>query len=203
MPGAVYIIPQDGDKIVLYNIEMPDEYTTSAQVELEAEIDKEIARRIADNNTYEFDSNPVDFFNQGMDVVVGQSVHFSFGGSTLETRVLMVEKRLDGIYQQRIRIGNEQIKGVTQELKEDVADANQSIDVIKAFNELSSALSNAYANAQREMIEGFAAIKNMWQFDKDNENTIFSAFNVYSKGWMSAKGIDKGCLLYTSPSPRD
>ncbi len=192
IPGAVYIIPQDGDKIVLYNIEMPDEYTTSAQVELEAEIDKEIARRIADNNTYEFDSNPVDFFNQGMDVVVGQSVHFSFGGSTLETRVLMVEKRLDGIYQQRIRIGNEQIKGVTQELKEDVADANQSIDVIKAFNELSSALSNAYANAQREMIEGFAAIKNMWQFDKDNENTIFSAFNVYSKGWMSAKGIDKG-----------
>lgn len=192
IPGAVYIIPQDGDKIVLYNIEMPDEYTTSAQVELEAEINKEIARRIADNNTYEFDSNPVDFYNQGMDVVVGQSVHFSFGGSTLETRVLMVEKRLDGIYQQRIRIGNEQIKGVTQELKEDVADANQSIDVIKAFNELSSALSNAYANAQREMIEGFAAIKNMWQFDKENENTIFSAFNVYSKGWMSAKGIDKG-----------
>lgn len=192
IPGAVYIIPQDGDNIVLYNIEMPDEYTTSAQVELEAEIDKEIARRIADNNTYEFDSNPVDFYNQGMDVVVGQSVHFSFDGSTLETRVLMVEKRLDGIYQQRIRIGNEQIKGVTQELKEDVADANQSIDVIKAFNELSSALSNAYANAQREMIEGFAAIKNMWQFDKENENTIFSAFNVYSKGWMSAKGIDKG-----------
>lgn len=192
IPGAVYIIPQDGDNIVLYNIEMPDEYTTSAQVELEAEIDKEIARRIADNNTYEFDSNPVDFYNQGMDVVVGQSVHFSFGGSTLETRVLMVEKRLDGIYQQRIRIGNEQIKGVTQELKEDVADANQTIDVIKAFNELSSALSNAYANAQREMIEGFAAIKNMWQFDKENENTIFSAFNVYSKGWMSAKGIDKG-----------
>ena len=188
IPGAVYIIPQDGDKIVLYNIEMPDEYTTSAQVELEAEIDKEIARRIADNNTYEFDSNPVDFYNHGTDVELGQAVCFSFGGGTLETRVLMVEKRLDGIYQQRIRIGNEQIKGVTQELKEDVANANQNIDIIKAFNELSSSLSNAYANAQREMIEGFAAIRNMWRFDPENPNTIYSSYNVYSLGEVAAGG---------------
>ena len=188
IPGAVYIIPQDGDKIVLYNIEMPDEYTTSAQVELEAEIDKEIARRIADNNTYEFDSNPVDFYKHGTDVVLGQSVRFSFGGSTLETRVLMVEKRLDGIFQQRIRIGNEQIKGATQELKEDVANANQNIDIIKAFNELSSSLSNAYANAQREMIEGFAAIRNMWRFDPENPNTIYSSYNVYSLGEVAAGG---------------
>lgn len=66
----------------------------------------------------------------------------------------MVEKHLDFQYEQTIRIGNEHIKGNTQELKEEVANVNQNIDIIKAFNELSTSLSNAYANAQREMIEG-------------------------------------------------
>jgi hypothetical protein len=205
IPGMAYIIPQNGDDVILYNIEMPDEYVASAQEELELELDKEMESYTCDNNSYEFDSYPVSFYDDGTDLNIGQSVAYVNGDKILHTRVIMVEKRLDFSFQQRIRIGNEIIKGNTQQLKEEVANVNQNIDVIKAFNELSISLSNAYANAQREMIEGFAAIKDIWEFDNDESHwttddsgnkikTIKSKFNVWSNGYVSALGASSSSL---------
>ena len=205
IPGMAYIIPQNGDDVILYNIEMPDEYVASAQEELELELDKKMESYTCDNNSYEFDSYPVSFYDDGTDLNIGQSVAYVNGDKILHTRVIMVEKRLDFSFQQRIRIGNEIIKGNTQQLKEEVANVNQNIDVIKAFNELSISLSNAYANAQREMIEGFAAIKDIWEFDNDESHwttddsgnkikTIKSKFNVWSNGYVSALGASGSSL---------
>ena len=190
LPGLAYIIPQDGDKATLYNIEMPAEYTASAQAELAERALKDIARRVADNRSYEMDSNPVAFKEDGTVLSVGQAVNYAYLGVTLETRVLMVERHLDFPWQAAIRVGNELIKGNTQQLKEEVTQASQNIDVLKAFNELSVSLSNSYANAMREMQEGFARIGNMWRVDPDRENTIYSDFNAYVKGWLSAKGAN-------------
>ena len=205
IPGMAYLIPQNGDDVILYNIEMPDEYVASAQEELELELDKEMESYTCDNNSYEFDSYPVSFYDDGTDLNIGQSVAYVNGDKILHTRVIMVEKRLDFSFQQRIRIGNEIIKGNTQQLKEEVANVNQNIDVIKAFNELSISLSNAYANAQREMIEGFAGIKDIWEFDNDESHwttddsgnkikTIKSKFNVWSNGYVSALGASGSSL---------
>ena len=188
IPGLAYIIPQDGDQVILYNIEMPAEYTASARQELAEAAQAEIARRTADNNSYEMDSYPHTFATDGTDLTLGQSVTFTNGGTTLSTRVLMVEKHLDFHAQQRIRVGNAIIKGNTQQLKEEVTQASQNIDILAAFNELSASLSNAYAKAQREMIEGFAAIKNMWKFDPDDPTVIYSDYSAYVNGYLSAKG---------------
>ena len=189
IPGVAYIIPQEGDSVILYNIEMPAEYTASAQVELEAELDKEIASYSEDNNTYQMESDPTRFYTQGTNIQMGQAVTFVNGEKSLSTRVQMVEKRLDYPCYQTIKVGNRIIKGNTQQLKEDVASVNQNIDVIKSFNELSASLSQAYANAQREMIEGFARISNMWKFDPDNEDTIYTTYNAYSTKEISAGGF--------------
>lgn len=188
LPGLAYIIPQDGDQVILYNIEMPAEYTASARQELAEAAQAEIARRTADNNSYEMDSYPHTFATDGTDLTLGQSVTFTNGGTALSTRVLMVEKHLDFHAQQRIRVGNAIIKGNTQQLKEEVTQASQNIDILAAFNELSASLSNAYAKAQREMIEGFAAIKNMWKFDPDDPTVIYSDYSAYVNGYLSAKG---------------
>ena len=190
LPGLAYIIPQDGDKATLYNIKMPAEYTASAQAELAERALKDIASRVSDNRSYEMDSNPVAFKEDGTVLSVGQAVSYAYLGVTLETRVLMLERHLDFPWQQTIRVGNELIKGNTQQLKEEVTQASQNIDVLKAFNELSVSLSNSYANAMREMQEGFASIGNMWRVDPDRENTIYSDFNAYVKGFLSAKGAN-------------
>lgn len=201
IPGLSYIIPQNGDQIILFNIIMPSEYVSSAQNELEKELDKAISDASKDNNSYEVESYPENFYEHSYDTHLGQEVNFYNGGNILNSRILMVEKHLDFQYEQTIRIGNEHIKGNTQELKEEVANVNQNIDIIKAFNELSTSLSNAYANAQREMIEGFAAIKNIWEFDNDESHwstdnngdkrkTIKSKYNVWSSGYISALGTN-------------
>lgn len=188
IPGMAYIIPQDGDQVILYNIEMPAEYTASARQELAETAQKDIAKRIADNNSYEFDSNPVDFYENSTDLTLGQAVTFSNGEMSLSTRVLMVEKHLDYPCQQRIRVGNEIIKGNTQQLREEVTQASQNIDILAAFNELSTSLQNTYGKYQREMAAWVARINGMWRFDPNDPTAIYSDYGVYSNSFISAKG---------------
>ena len=186
IPGLSYIIPQDGDSVVLFNIIMPDKYITSAQNELEEKLDKEISLLIQDNNIYKTSSYPTVFYNNNIDIRMGQAVTFINKTNQLSTRVQAVEKRLDLPCYQTIKLGNKIMKGNTQQLKDEVASVNQDLDVIKAFNELSNSLSNAYANAQREMIEGFATIKNLWQLKQDEQGNYY-AYTEYDV--LGKKGI--------------
>lgn len=190
IPGLSYIIPQDGDSVVLFNIIMPDEYITSAQNELEEKLDKEISLLIQDNNIYKTSSYPTVFYNNNIDIRMGQAVTFINKTNQLSTRVQAVEKRLDLPCYQTIKLGNKIMKGNTQQLKDEVASVNQDLDVIKAFNELSNSLSNAYANAQREMIEGFATIKNLWQLKQDDEGNYYAytEYDVLGKKGITAYG---------------
>ena len=188
IPGLAYIIPQEGDQVILYNIEMPAEYTASARQELAETAQKDIAKRMADNNSYEFDSNPVDFYENDTDLTLGQAVTFSNGEMSLSTRVLMVEKHLDSPCRQRIRVGNEIIKGNTQQLREEVTQASQNIDILAAFNELSTSLQNTYGKYQREMAAWVARINGMWRFDPNDPTAIYSDYGVYSNSFISAKG---------------
>ena len=177
IPGLSYIIPQDGDSVILYNIVMPNEYTKSAQDELEAELDKYIAKQEEDSRTYQTSSNPVYFYKNNTDLSLGQSVTFMYGGISVSTRIQSVEKRLDFPCYQNIKLGNKVVKGIIQQLKDDVVYTNKQIDIIKAFNELSVSLTNAYANAQREMMEGFAAIKKLWSLGEDSEGNQYAYTN--------------------------
>lgn len=188
IPGLAYIIPQDGDKVILYNIVMPAEYTASAQQELAERAQKDIAKMTADNNSYEMDSYPTEFEADDTDLTLGQAVTYTNGDTVLSTRVLMVEKHLDANCQQRIRVGNALIKGNTQQLREEMTQATQNIDILAAFNNLSASVSNAYAKVQREMLEGFARIGDMWKFDPDDPTVIYSKYSAYVNGFLSAKG---------------
>ena len=168
IPDIAYIIPQDGDKITLFNIEMPSEYTKDAQNRLLEALDEEIAKDHEDGNTYEVESNPVAFYESSLTVSLGQKVAFTSGGKTLDTRVLMVERRLDGDYRQKIRVGSDIIKGSTKELRENVANLNQNVDVLAAFNDLSKSIQDAYGRNQAIVNEAIALINSVWRLEGDN-----------------------------------
>ena len=187
VPGLAYIIPEDGNPIVLYNIEMPAEYTASARLDLEAAVDKLMADDRADGNTYEVDSNPVAFQESGADVGLGHRVTFVNGDSVIETRVLMVEKKLDYPCQQRIRVGNNLIKGSTKELRENIESLNKSVDVIAAFNDLSKTIQDGYARTQAQINEALANQIKMFYFADDE--TIGTKYNFFSEKENSAGGI--------------
>lgn len=165
IPDYAYIIPQNDDKITLFNIEMPSEYTSSARARLLEALDKEIAKEAEDTNAYEFSSNPVAFYEDNTALSIGQKVSFTIGEKSLETRVLMIERRLDYACEQKIRVGNDTVKGGTQELRDDVASLNKNVDVLSAFNDLSKSIQDTYGRNQALLNEAVALITRVWKLD--------------------------------------
>lgn len=167
IPGTVTLIPADGDKIILYNIRMPEEYVSSAQEELAEALLSEMERYKRNMNSYSFLSYPVSFYEENLDMKVGQSVLFIYGGNNLSTRVLKAEKQLDYPIEQTITIGEEKIKGNTQEIKEEVIDANQNIDVVKALADLNKAITDGYGRVQQLIMQSLSQYKGIWTLDQN------------------------------------
>lgn len=168
VPGTVSLIPADGDNIVLYNIRMPEEYVSSSQEELAEALLSEMERYKRNMNSYSFPSYPVSFYEENLDMKVGQSVSFIYGGNNLSTRVLKVEKQLDYPIEQTITIGEEKIKGNTQEIKEEVIDANQNIDVVKALADLNKAITDGYGRVQQLIMQSLSQYKGIWTLDQND-----------------------------------
>lgn len=167
VPGTVAAIPADGDKIILFNIRMPDNYIVSAQDELEkaslSEIDSKYKK---DRKSYEFQSYPTYFANNDIDINVGQSVSVKIGGNMLSSRVIKVEKNIDYPIKQTITIGEEKIKGNTTEIKEEVINANQSIDEVKALADLNKSIQDGYGRVQRLIMESLSKYKGLFTLNK-------------------------------------
>lgn len=159
IPDDDYMIPEDGNDVTLFNIKMPQEYTSSAMVELEEELDKEIAERLKDNKSYEFNSNPVAFYEDNTNVEIGQPVRFINGETLLETRVLMVEKHLDYSFEQKIRVGNEIIKGARQQLREDVREIGEDVSRLRELEHSSSIVRRDHSRELRQAVGRFYAMQ--------------------------------------------
>ena len=147
----------NGDKVVLFNITMPQEHVKSAQGKLETQALKDIAKMQRDNNHYSFKSNPVSFEKSNPRLKVGMAVTFDDGnGYSLNTRVTAVTTKIDYPFEQDITIGNGIIKGNTQTIKEDLKNANDNIGILSRLNNAVSTKAEAYYHALREIIERFS-----------------------------------------------
>ncbi len=183
IPSMTGLVPSDGDDVVLFNIEMPSKYIQSAYDELEVELDKEIAKLTSDLNNYSFKSNPVAFSENNPQLSIGRAVRYVNGDYSYSTRVIKLTAQLDFPFEQSITIGNEKVKGNTQQLKEEVASANKDLNLLTVFNDMTQTIQQSYNRTQQMMLDGFAAIKNIWQLKTDaNGNTYaFSAFDVVTQ----------------------
>lgn len=177
IPSLTGLVPSDGDSVVLFNIKMPNEYTKSAYEELEAALDKEIERLTSDLGNYSFNSNPVAFNESNPNLTIGQNVTYVNGGYSLSTRVIKLTTQLDYPIEQNITVGNEKIKGNTQQLKEDVATANKDLNLLAVFNDMTNSLQQSYARTQQMMLDGFASIKDMWVLKADSKGNQY----IYTK----------------------
>lgn len=177
IPAITSLIPNNGDDIILFNIRMPEEYTGSAYLELESEMNKEISRLSSDLNNYQFSSNPISFSENNPDLSIGRKITYVNGEYSVSTRVIKLVTKIDFKYIQSITVGNEKIKGNTQELKEEVISANKDINLLSVLNDMTTSLTQSYNRTQQMMLDGFAAIKNIWQFKEDESGAKYA----YSK----------------------
>lgn len=183
IPSMTGLVPSDGDGVILFNIKMPSEYTQSAYIQLEEELDKAIARMTSDLNNYTFKSNPVAFSENNPNLSIGRAINFVNGGYSYTTRVIKLTTHLDFPIEQEITIGNQKVKGNTQQLKEEVASANKDLNLLAVFNDMTQSIQQSYNRTQQMMLEGFAAIKNIWQLreTESGEKYAWSAFNVVTQ----------------------
>lgn len=176
------------DKLVLYNIVMTNDYTASAQARLKAAALERIAELQTDTNNYQVESNPVLYDYQ---LRVGQHVRYlDTEGRQLDTRVLSLTTKLDVPEEATITVGNNLIVGNTKQLKEEVASVNNDVTLLSTIFDATSALSQSLNRAQKEMLESFGSIKELWQLDKDGN--LYSTRNVYSLKGISAYGNGSG-----------
>ena len=189
IPSMTGIVPGEGDKVVLYNLRMPSEYTAGAYAELEEAAFRAISEREADSNNYEFDSDPVAFSASPavlMKLRLGQTVTYRNGSYSHTTRIIAITRKLDIPCEQTVTIGNKIVKGSRQTLREDVTNANRDISLMASFNALTQATINNYNHAQRAMLEGFERISKMWQLDE--EGRIYTPYAAYSLKDVAAFG---------------
>ena len=107
---------------VLYNIAMADTiYYEDAQNRLLEKAKEEIVRLLSDLNNYEVKSYSDVFLIDNPQLQIGQSVTYKDGhGYELASRVLKLSTNIDYDFIQSITIGNQAIKGIITQLKEDV-----------------------------------------------------------------------------------
>lgn len=191
----------NGDKVVLFNITMPEEYVKSAQNKLEAQALKDILSMQRDNNHYSFKSNPVSFEKSNPRLNVGRKVTFDDGnGYTLITRVTALTTKLDYPFEQEITIGNGIIKGNTQTIKEDIKNANENIDILSRLNNAVSTKAEAYYYALREIIERFSTSfddifkKLKTKLSKKDDDTAEGVI-TFNKGTKTPKGYEVGSYV--------
>lgn len=189
VPSMTGVVPADGNKATLFNLRMPDEYMQGAYIELEQAAMDAIAVYESDRDNYEVESNPVAFHGNEelLGLRVGQHVRLINGDRTLDTRIISLTRKIDYPFEQTIKVGNDMIKGTTQTLKEDVANANKDINLILAFNNLTQNTINSYNRAINTMLDGFARIGRMWQFDENGN--IYTEFNAYSLKNLATLGM--------------
>ena len=193
VPAMTGVVPNVNDDAILFNLRMPSEYIAGAYLELKAAAEHEIAELYeADRNNYEFASNKVAFADNDtlLNLRVGQKVIYKNGDYSYETRILSITKKLDHPFEQTIKVGNDRIKGNTETLREDVANANKDINLIAAFNQLTQSTINNYNRAIANMTEGFERINRMWQFDPKHPGVIITDFTAVARGNVVA--LSKG-----------
>lgn len=188
VPGSVSLIPADGDNIILYNIRMPDKYVSSAQSRLASALQSEMEKQSKDRDSYTVESYPVSFSESSLDMEVGRSVIFKNGSQTLSTRVLKVEKCLDYPIEQSITVGEEKISSSTAEIKEEVVNANQSIDTVKSLADLNKAITDGYGRVQQVIYQSLEKYNGLWILNKNGQPndptywTVSTDYTVYTKG---------------------
>lgn len=161
IPDSIYLAPNVGDKVTIFNIKMPDSYITDAYERLEEALLKEISERYeADLNQYSFDVYPSSFVDRS--ISIGDPVDFINDGNELHTRVISVSERLDYPAIKNVTIGNELTKGTIQQLVDNTTQANKNIEIISALNNTTNALTNAYNRAYQEFAKRLERIGGMF-----------------------------------------
>jgi len=148
------------DRVVLFNLAMPESYKEQAYSDLEEALKKEITLRYSDQNNYTFKSNPIYFEANNPNLFIGESAIYKNFGYELETRITKLVTKIDHPFEQEITVGNVKVTSNTQTLKEDVKSANANINLLRLLTNSANQKVDAYYRALLQMIQLYTESNN-------------------------------------------
>lgn len=184
LPGGL-LIPNIGDKYVIWNITMPTEYYSLASQELLEAAEAFAQKYIYDGGIYHASLDYIDVQLRSLRLRPGQRVrlqspeYFPKTGH-YDSRITRVTRSLWYPNEMNIDISSERSMGVIKKLSSDVKSAQTK------SNTLSATLStlNAAFVAHKMLFDEF--------FEKDSDGNIHAKLSLWSSGGITAGGVGSG-----------
>ena len=142
IPGGV-LVPGNGDKYILYNIRMPDEYYPLAEQELLEKATEYLEKYSVDNAVYSGESDPILFKKRYLLPGIGQRVRLYngvfFPEGYRDSRIIAFSRSLNNPYEVKIDVGEYVSVGRFESLERQVASilpkvsgGDSDLNIIKA-----------------------------------------------------------------------
>ena len=142
IPGGV-LVPGNGDKYILYNIRMPDEYYPLAEQELLEKATEYLEKYSVDNAVYSGESDPILFKKRNLLPGIGQRVRLYnnvfFPEGHRDSRIIAFSRSLNNPYEVKIDVGEYVSVGRFESLERQVASilpkvsgGDSDLNIIKA-----------------------------------------------------------------------
>lgn len=135
LPGGT-LIPKPGDKYILWNLRMPDEYYTLAEEEFRAAVDRYNEEHALDITVFKATTDHVWIEDNNVDLFVGRRVRLLSEQYFPETgyrdsRITRITRKVNLPSQMDIEIGDAIGRTSKQKFTDDIADANAYARSIK------------------------------------------------------------------------
>jgi hypothetical protein len=162
LPGGA-LIPKSGDKYILYNIRMPNEYYTAAETEFAAAVQAYMDKNRLDKAVYRAPTDYIDLSERGIELTLGQSVRleseefFTVTGYRL-SRITRITRKVNNPLQADIEIADTTDPGRMATIEGSLDDTNRYVqtalgglpDIIKSWEQTLPTDTNLYSARKSE-----------------------------------------------------
>lgn len=131
LPGAT-LVPKTGDKYILWNIRMPNEYYPAAEQELKDAVDKYNAKHGIDVSVYKAPTDHVHIEENGIDLFIGRRVKLESseyfpGTGYRSSRVTKISRRVNLPSQMDLDISDALSTGALEQIGDEITDVKNYI----------------------------------------------------------------------------
>ncbi|MDR2146068.1 MAG: gp58-like family protein [Tannerella sp.] len=131
LPGGT-LIPKPGDKYILYNLKMPTEYITAAELEFEQAVADYMQRSAMDKSVYKAPTDYLNLISRGIDLILGQrvkleSAQYFPGAGFRNSRVTRISRKVNNPLQMDIEISDTVDRGKMAALEGSITEIDRYV----------------------------------------------------------------------------
>lgn len=190
-------IPRVGDKYVLYNMKMPQEYITLAQEELAAKALEYINNVAVSVPETTCESDATYFMKHGVSIGVGQRIQVSsehYNGGYIQSRVIGYSYNLTTPYNISFTLSSSRVTGRLATIESSISEQSSQIDGVHQDTRAISRRSWRDAKEMSEMLDSL--IKEMVLVGVE-ENQFVTSCSYTIDNYLNKFQVTKGKLIHS------